>query len=174
MIKKKKIILAALIAMVGLSGYFNWSYQHSENGAVTDTEDISLGEARLVSGSNIKSEKDYFADSRTERDQGKSKAMESLKEVSENPESTPEAKKEAQMLLIDMAKRMEMETAAEAEIKAKGFSDAVVYVNKESVTVIVEKEGELTKEEAVKIQEIIIRITAFDSSSIGISVYKKA
>ena len=88
MIKKKKIILAALIAMVGLSGYFNWSYQHSENGAVTDTEDISLGEARLVSGSNIKSEKDYFADSRTERDQGKSKAMESLKEVSENPEST--------------------------------------------------------------------------------------
>ena len=141
---------------------------------MTDTEDISLGEARLVSGSNIKSEKDYFADSRTERDQGKSKAMESLKEVSENPESTPEAKKEAQMLLLDMAKRMEMETAAEAEIKAKGFSDAVVYVNKESVTVIVEKEGELTKEEAVKIQEIIIRITAFDSSSIGISVYKKA
>ena len=173
MFKKKQALLAVLVAMIGLAGYFNWSYQHPENGVVNDTEDNSLGEARLVSGENITESSDYFGDCKRERDTGRSRAMESLKEVAENPESTPESKKEAEMRLVDMAERMEKEAAAEAEIKAKGFSDAVVYINTGSVSVIIEKEEELTAKEAIIIQEIIIRITGTDSSNIGISVYKK-
>ncbi|MBQ2941238.1 MAG: SpoIIIAH-like family protein [Clostridia bacterium] len=173
MFKKKQAVLAALVFMIGLAGYFNWSYQHSENGVVSDTEDSSLGEARLVSGTNIMKNEDFFADSRREREEGRSKAQESLREVCENPGSTPEAKKEAEIRLMDMAGRMEMEAAAEAEIKAKGFSDAVVYINSGSASVIVEKDGELTASEAAKLQEIIIRIAGIDSSAIGISVHKK-
>ena len=172
MLKKKQVVLAALVAMIGLSGYFNWSYQHSENGTVTDTEDISLGEARLVSGTAIKSDENYFAESRTQRDIGRSKAKESLVEVSGNPESSPEARKEAEMRLVDIAERIEMESSAEAEIKSRGFSDAVVYINADSATVVVDKEGELTAQDAAKIQEIIIRITNLDSTKIGISKYK--
>ncbi|MDO5479715.1 MAG: SpoIIIAH-like family protein [Clostridia bacterium] len=172
MFRKKQVFLAALVMMIGLAGYFNWSYQHSENGVVSDTEDISLGEARLVSGTNIKSE-DYFAQSRTEREIGRSKAEESLRKVAENPDSSPETKKEAEMQLVNMAKRVEMEASAEAEIKAKGFSDAVVYVNSDSVTVVVKKDGELTESEAVRVQEIIVRITGMDTAKIGISVYNK-
>ncbi len=170
MFKKKQVVLAALIAMIGLAGYFNWSYQHSENGAVSDTDDMALGEARLVSGTNI-AKTDYFSSSRVERDTGRSKATESLREVAENPGSSEEAKKEAEMLLLDMASRMEKESAAEAEIKAKGFSDAVVYINTDSVTVVVKAEGALSAADAVKIQEIVIRITGADSSKIGISAH---
>lgn len=169
--KKKQIVLAVLVAMIGLSGYFNWSYQHSDNGSVYDSSDEELGEARLVSG-NIKTSGDYFATSRTERNTGRSKAEESLREVANNPESSEEAKKEAEMKLVDMASRVEMEIASEAEIKAKGFSDAVVYINSDSVTVIVDSGGNLDAKATAKIQEIIIRITGIDGSKIGIAEYK--
>ena len=172
MIKKKQVVLAALVAMVGLSGYFNWSYQHSENGAVTDNSEETLGEARLVSGTNIVKDKNYFDASRIERETGRSKAKESLREVAENPGSSPEVKSEAEKRMIDMAERMEKEAAAEAEIKAKGFSEAVVYINSDSATVVVDKDGELNANDAAKIQEIIIRITGLDSTKIGISKYK--
>ena len=169
--KKKQIVLAVLVAMIGLSGYFNWSYQHSDNGAVYDSSDEELGEARLVSG-KIKTSGDYFATSRTERNTGRSKAEESLREVANNPESSAEAKKEAEMKLVDMASRVEMEIASEAEIKAKGFSDAVVYINSDSVTVIVDSGGTLDAKATAKIQEIIRRITGIDGSKIGIAEYK--
>ena len=76
------------------------------------------------------------------------------------------------MKLVDMASRVEMEIASEAEIKAKGFSDAVVYINSDSVTVIVDSGGTLDAKATAKIQEIIIRITGIDGSKIGIAEYK--
>lgn len=105
-------------------------YENSDNGSVTDSDEVALGEARLVSGTNIK--EDYFQKSRLERDTGRSKAIENLKTVSENPESDPETKKEAEEKLIEMAGRTEKEAAAEGEICAKGFSDCVVYLSDSS------------------------------------------
>lgn len=170
-LKKKQVVLTALVAMIGLAGYFNWMYENSDNGSVTDSDEVALGEARLVSGTNIK--EDYFQKSRLERDTGRSKAIENLKTVSENPESDPETKKEAEEKLIEMAGRTEKEAAAEGEICAKGFSDCVVYLSDSSASVIVQSDSDITGSDAAKIQEIVIRIAGVDSSEISISSYKK-
>ena len=172
MFKKKQIVLAALVAMVGLAGYFNWSYQHSENGAVNDTEDIELGEAKLVASTNVSEKTDFFENSKMEKEQGRSKALESLKSIAENPDSSAESKKEAELKIVNMATRAEAEIAAEAEIKAKGFKDALVYISDGAVSVIVKSDEELTEAQAARIQEIVIRIAGTDSSKIGISRYK--
>ena len=111
-LKKKQVVLTALVAMIGLAGYFNWMYENSDNGSVTDSDEVALGEARLVSGTNIK--EDYFEKSRLERDTGRSKAMESLKTVSENPESDPETKKEAEQKIIKMSERTPGTSAPDA------------------------------------------------------------
>ena len=170
--KKKQVVLAALVAMVGLSGYFNWSYQHSDNGAVFDNDDSELGEARLVSSTVTPDKENFFENCRMEKEQGRSKALESLKSISENPDSNSESKKEAELKIVDMISRAEKELAAESEIKAKGFDDAVVYINEGAASVIVKSEEELTSSEAARIQEIIIRIAGTDSEKIGISRYK--
>ena len=65
--KKKQVVLAALVAMVGLSGYFNWSYQHSDNGAVFDNDDSELGEARLVSSTVTPDKENFFENSSFKR-----------------------------------------------------------------------------------------------------------
>lgn len=171
LLRKKQVVLTALVAMVGLAGYFNWMYQNSDNGTVHDSEAMALGEARLVNGTKI-SEEDYFSKSRMERDTGRSKAMESLKTVSENPNATDEARNEAAERIILMSERTEKEASAEGEIKAKGFSDCVVYMNEDTVSVVVKSDFEITGTDAAKIQEIIIRMTGVDASKISISSYK--
>lgn len=170
--KRKQFVLTAMVAMVGLAGYFNWMYKNADNGAVHDGEQTALGEARLVSGTSI-SEADFFAKSRMERDTGRSKAMESLKSISESADSDEESQKNASQRIMEMAARMEMEAAAEGEIKAKGFSDCVVYINESAVSVIVKSEADLTGTDAAKIQEIIIRIAGIAGDKISISSYNK-
>lgn len=171
-LRKKHVVLVALVAMIGLAGYFNWMYKNADNGSVHDSEEMALGEARLVSGENIKEKEDYFSKSRLERDTGRSKAKESLQSIAENPQSNPEAKKEAEMRIIAMSERMEKEAAAEGEIRAKGFSDCVVYITDSTVSVVVKSDSEITGSDAAKIQEIIIRIAKVDGSAISISSYK--
>ncbi len=170
-LKKKQVVLTALVAMIGLAGYFNWMYQNSDNGSVTDSEEMALGEARLVSGSSIK--EDYFAKSRMERDTGRSKAMETLKSISENPDGDPDAKREAEQKLIEMSERTEKEAAAEGEIRARGYDDCVVYLTDSAASVVVKSENEITGTDAAKIQEIIIRTAGVDGSEISISSYKE-
>lgn len=168
--KRKQVVLLALVCMVALAGYFNWNYKNAENGTVHDTREMALGEARLVSSTKA-TEADYFSSARMERDTGRSKAMESLKSIAQSTSGTNEAAVEAERQLISMALRIEKEAAAEAEIKAKGFSDCVVYINESAVTVVVKKEGELNAKDAAKIQEIIVRLTDIDTSLISISNY---
>ena len=50
-LKKKEIIAAALVVMIGVAGYLNWSYQDTVR--VTDSENYiqtgkKLGEAKYV------------------------------------------------------------------------------------------------------------------------------
>ena len=46
MTKKKNLVLIALLLMVGFAGFFNWTYNNSDNGVVSD-DDYALGEVRL-------------------------------------------------------------------------------------------------------------------------------
>ena len=47
-LKKKQVVLTALVAMIGLAGYFNWMYENSDNGSVTDSDEVALGEAGVL------------------------------------------------------------------------------------------------------------------------------
>ena len=87
---------------------------------------------------------------------------------------TPESEKSlAAQEIIALQKRVENEAAAEAMIKAKGFSEVFVRIYDESVDVIVDRE-EISQQEAAQIQDIITRITGVEASDIRISLLKVA
>ncbi len=172
LLKRKQAVLMALIAMIALAGYFNWSYKNADNGAVQDSEQVALGEARLVSSYAVSESKDYFAQSRIDRDAGRSKAMDSLRSIADNKDSSEETKRDAEARMLTMSERIEQEAASEAEIKAKGFEDAVVYINDTAVTVVIKCEHELTGSDAAKIQEIVVRIAGVNPSDVSISRYE--
>lgn len=169
MLKKRHAVIGALVAVIALAGYFNWNYRNGDSGSVHDEESVALGETRLVSGSSIKEPEDFFEKSRLERDTGRSKATESLRSIAENEGCDEDIRRDAENRMIAMASRMEAESAAEAEIRAKGFSDCVVYINEDAVTVVVKSETELTGSDAARIQEILVREAGVDPSRISIS-----
>ena len=54
-------------------------------------------------------------------------------------------------------------------IKTKGFSNVIIFVNGQSVSVIVESKEELKQEEVAQIQNIIERELNVDTTNIHIS-----
>ena len=58
--KKKEVIAASLVVLIGLAGYLNWSYQDTvsvrDNDSYVETGKM-LGEAEMVSSNNKTSEK---------------------------------------------------------------------------------------------------------------------
>lgn len=159
-IHRKQIVLAALILMVAVAGYLNWRYE--ANGSDTsdpivsvanDSKNENLGEAVMVNQEN-----DYFTECRNNRESVRSKTIGVLNEVVNNANSTQEAKDKAQAEIVDISKNISDEANIENLIKAKGFSDVVVFINNGSVTVTVKANG-LTAPQTAKIKDIVIEQT---------------
>ena len=160
---KKQIVLCALIVMVGVAGYLNWRYEGNTspdnttvNVASTEKKNNNetLGEATMVS--SIK--KDYFSTCRSNRETVRSKSLEILKSTIDNPNSSQENKDKAQQQIILISKNVEAEGNIENLIKAKGFEEAVVFINDKSITVTIKSPG-LTAPETAKIKDIVIEET---------------
>lgn len=116
---------------------------------------------------------EYFAEAKVERENARAKSQDILYDLMASAD-TPESEKSlAAQEIIALQKRVENEAAAEAMIKAKGFSEVFVRIYDESVDVIVDRE-EISQQEAAQIQDIITRITGVEASDIRISLLKVA
>ena len=152
-LKKKEIVATALVAMIGVAGYLNWSYQDTIR--VTDGSSYietgkKLGEAKYVNSDSDSltedsvetsaSTKDYFAQAKMEKENARSKALEILKETAENESFDDETRKNAQDRILALASNSEKEAIIENVASAKGYENISVYIDVESVDVIVEKD----------------------------------
>lgn len=146
--------------------------QTGEESAVPEeTGDDLPGTAVLVDSDAVIPE--YFAEAKVERENARAKSQDILYDLMASAD-TPESEKSlAAQEIIALQKRVENEAAAEAMIKAKGFSEVFVRIYDESVDVIVDRE-EISQQEAAQIQDIITRITGVEASDIRISLLKVA
>ncbi len=154
---KKQIVIGALVAMVGVAGYLNWKYEDTEQVdsptvvvANSDKEE-RIGEATFVSNTG----EDYFLSCKNNRETVRSKAVDLLKSIINNSASSQEAKAKAEEQMIDISRNIEAEGNIENLIKAKGFENAIVFINDGCVTVTVKSDG-LTASETAKIKDIIL------------------
>lgn len=142
-----------------------------ESAAPEETGDDLPGTAVLVDSDAVIPE--YFAEAKVERENARAKSQDILYDLMASAD-TPESEKSlAAQEIIALQKRVENEAAAEAMIKAKGFSEVFVRIYDESVDVIVDRE-EISQQEAAQIQDIITRITGAEASDIRISLLKVA
>lgn len=121
-----------------------------ENNNIADNSTISTS-------SNVsKSNKDYFSSSKLERDNMYSQMLETYENILNSNNSLETQKQSAsdEIKKINDVKNSIM--ICENLIKTKGFNDVVVFVNGESISVIVEDE-QLDAEDVAKIQNIISR-----------------
>lgn len=121
-------------------------------------EDITTTNSNVIStSSNVsKNNKDYFSTSKLDRDTMYSQMLETYEKIlnSNNSLETQKQSASEEIKKINDVKNSIM--ICENLIKTKGFEDIIIFVNGESISVIVEDE-QLDAEEVAKIQNIISR-----------------
>lgn len=100
----------------------------------------------------------FFTEYRIERDRTRSQQVEILREIVNNPNSSAQVRQESQQKLIKISENLEKESKIENALIAKGFKEAVVVIQQNSVMVIVQSTG-LRQDEIARISDIVIKVT---------------
>lgn len=178
--KKKEIIAAALVILIGCAGYLNWSYQDTVS--VRDNESYvetgkKLGEAQYVnSDAEVDAETEeeaeptsggeenaaevkidengtYFETAKYERENSRSRSMEILNQTAANESFDSETRKKAGDKIISEADNIEKEQEIESIAQSKGYGEVCAYVNGGKVNIMVRKEG-FGQEDVIRLKEI--------------------
>ena len=141
---------------------------------IINTPDINdylteAGEAIFV---NTSGDSSYFVQAKLNREQARAGEKEILNGLINNANVDSAQKAQAADSMLEIQKRIERETAAEAMIESKGFSEVYVRIDDDSVDVVVNKET-LTDAEIAQIEDIIKRKTGMTEKQIHISPIRR-
>ena len=149
-IKRKQLVIAALAIIIGTAGYINAGRDKD-----AETGQKYLGEAQLVTSQETATEEtDFFAQARIDREAGRTRSIETYNSLIENESADNAAKASAQQGVLELAQNTETETAVENLLRARGFEDAVCYINNGMANVVV-KTQVLDSAGAAQISEIV-------------------
>lgn len=165
---KKQIVLAALVLCLSLAVYLNWVYSGSDiNLPVTNTleQAKNYGDSQYV---DLSADSDvFFAEAKLTRQKTRDEAVQTLKNLIESESITPEQRTELALQTTSMANAIEKEGKIENLIKAKGFTECMVYYDTERVDVIVKTNGLMTNEVA-QMKDIIVKEVSVPDENISI------
>ena len=154
--------------------YLNYYFAQSSSGLLEtpgqqqQEEDKHLGDALNVNASAGKDKKDeYFKQARENRESAREEATETVKELLSDVKATEEQKAAATKQVIALASAMEQESAIENLIKAKGFTECVVYINGDQCSVVVDAES-LTVQDTAKITQTVTAQSGISAQNINI------
>lgn len=166
-IQKRQLVLAALVVALGAAVYLNYRFSNGNQLLAQDaatsrepgqTQLVNAGETLPSSGSSAVSSassgtssgSDYFTEARLNRQKTRDSAAQLLEKTITDANSSDVAKKEAVQQTAVLAQEQMKENNAENIIKAKGFSDCVVFLQNGECSVVV-KEGSTNMENAAVI-----------------------
>jgi len=180
-LRKKQITVTVLLILVGAAGYLNWNFQQRvidpEVAEVYNEVTKKIGEAQMVSAdvqkedASLQEEKmdynAYFVQAKLERDTKRSESIDMLRSLLETQTTDKEAKKQAEEELYRLVHYTEQETAVENLVKAKGFSDAIVFMGENLVSIAVKSNG-LNEIDAAVLQDAVMSTTGYSADKIKI------
>lgn len=181
--KKGSIVIYVLALMLVTAGY--WAYLSNETKTIEtvssenqNTTDEHLGDATLVNSNDItnnvsdnkeKTENtttttssetvktdDYFQESKLSRDTMYSQTLETYQKMLDNSNVSEEQKAIVTQEITKLNQEKNAIMISENLLSTKGFEKCVIFVNVDSISVIIGKE-ELKQDEIAQIQNIVSR-----------------
>ena len=134
---------------------------------ITETNKI-IENTTINTNAEVKEEDDYFINSRLDRDKMYSQMLESYQKILDNINVSAEQKAIATEEIAKINNQKNSIMIAENLIKTKGLEDVVIFINIDSISVIV-KADELSKEEIAQIQNIVTRELNAEIENVHIS-----
>ena len=146
-LKKKEIIAASLVVLIGVAGYLNWSYQDTirvQDGESYVETGKKLGEAQYVSSDTVAEE--------TSTDNAEQNDSEQAEETAVT-EDDADIRKKAGDKILEEANNVQKESEIESIAQSKGYSEICVYVDGSEANIMVRKDG-FSDEDVVKLTSI--------------------
>ena len=173
-ISKKHIILATLVMALCVAVYLNYRFNQTGGDLLATSvveETKSYGEAQFVDGAaadpHAQESEAYFADAKLTRSKSRDEAVDAMKTMLQDSALSADEKAQLTMKAAQIAESIETEGKMENLIKAKGFSDCMVYFDDGQVDVVVKTEG-LQESEVAQIRDIVVAETAAPLENISI------
>lgn len=191
-LKRNQIVVFVLALMLVTAGYLSTigktndqslmvSARENENnittlgdaklvngGALVENEDVISDNTKKTTETVAKTEDDYFATSRLERDNMYSQSLESYQKIVDSATISAEQKTIAENEIKKINDNKNAIMIIENLVKTKGFEDIVVFINGDSVNAVVKSE-KLNQQEIAQIQNIISRELNANIDNIHIS-----
>ena len=190
------LVISLMLITAGYYNYSSEikKYVETTNAQEENTELAAIGDATLVNSDELletnvennneelnqveneavetvakkKEDNEYFVSSKLERDKMYSQMLETYQKILENPNIAEEQKKIATTEINRINNTKNAIMISENLISLKGFRNNIIFVNDNSISVIIEAE-EIKQEEIAQIQNIIARELKADIEDIHIS-----
>lgn len=189
-IKKNQILASMVVLMLIIAGYLNYTYDPTKgyNTELTGMISNNLGDTYLVDSSSISTAistnmdeitevieasgkvtttEEYFASTRIERENSFAEQKETYEKILTNPNVDDSQRDLAQKEIAKINSQKNAIIIAENLIKLKGYKDAVILQNEDSINIVLIAE-ELSDEDRKEIENIVITELKADRSKINI------
>lgn len=112
-------------------------------------------------------EDDFFYTARSERQQKDAEVVANLKAAVEDKNTAADVKKNAQNELLRKTKSKDNENRIEINIKNKGFSDAICYIEGDKAKIYVKGES-INQDQSREIKEVVQNVAGITNLSIEV------
>lgn len=175
---KRNMMLGVLVLALGLAVYLNYYFSSQSAADIAASAGMSttsgkgdhLGDAQYVGNTTAAGDQKsaaYFKDARQNRETARSEALELVQDLMNNAKITGTVQSEVVQKIKDMADAVEQESKIENLIKAKGFTDCVVYIEGDKCNVVVQA-ASLKPQQTAQITEIVIAQSKVVAQNISI------
>ncbi|MDD2555505.1 MAG: SpoIIIAH-like family protein [Syntrophaceticus sp.] len=157
-----------LLLMIGFWYYVNHMPEDEEAQPAPSVEvklQQQAEEKRSIPAAETVKKQEFFVDCRLTRDRMRSQQVDVLKEIAGNPATSAENRDYAQQELMKITKRDMVEVELEKLVQAQGFQDAVVLIQENSATVIIQGTSVADSEEE-KLKDIVSRVADVEPGGI--------
>ena len=154
--KQAMILTSLLVLVLGVGVLAHNVNTKLENGdlALTMKEQ---GKEEEIEKEETKSDGNYFYETRSVREQEDEKAIETLKAIIADENTSKNQKDSATENLTDKTTNRDLESRIELEVKSKGYKDAICFLDAEKARVVVAEE-KLTEEKVLEIQDVVKKV----------------
>ena len=170
-VRKRQVAAVSLILLIGIAGYLNFAITSDEtdpNVAVMYNDAAKkLGEAKMVSSQEEPARNEYFTNARLDREKKRDESIEMLTEIINSTGSDAESKEAAKTQIEMLSNFTDCEVIAENMIKAKGFSDCVVFMGENVTSIAVMTDG-LSEADAASIIQAAVDTGACSADQVKI------
>lgn len=162
------IVLILAIGIGSFIGFGSFFSSEKNNGSKGEDKDVFLQDPEDEDNWKLERSEEFFVEYRLERERIRSKELDLLQQMINNPNTSSDSKREAELKIMQLKELMELELNVESSLVALGYNHAILFFQNGNANVVVNAEA-LTREEKAHIAEIVSKAAGVERYQVSIT-----